>query len=134
MRKSFIIAGLCLVIALAAFALSKVSYKIATYHFETEAQISGLTTDAENVFSASEKAHSLLGDSLRVDGPIKKNLKLVDDGGTAQLNIPVSGDRRKGLLDVQATEEAGRWTINRLALQPAGESVWTDLPNGSVRP
>ena len=49
------------------------------------------------------------------------NISEVNDAGTADLTIPVTGATRQGTLYVSAKRSAGRWSYQRIELRVEGE-------------
>jgi hypothetical protein len=75
-----------------------------------------------------------LGDILE-DGALLKgqvHVQTRDDTGRAQLEIPLSGAKARGVLELRATREAGQWSFQHLAVRMHGSGAL--IPVGGPAP
>ena len=79
-------------------------------------------------FRALPEARELLGGDLNASkgDPVAKSYT-VGGNGTAEITVPVSGSSRKGTLYIKATENAGQWHIDELAVRLDGQSDWKQI-------
>jgi len=81
-----------------------------------------------DAFYASARAKELLGDHLNVaKGDPQENSREIGNTGTAQIELPVAGDKRSGILDIKASEQNGVWQVDELSLRLDGETTWESL-------
>jgi len=64
-----------------------------------------------------------LGQPVKDGWLVKGNIKLDATGGSANLEIPLSGPKNAGTLFVRAVSPEGSWMYERLDLQVGGETV-----------
>ncbi len=57
------------------------------------------------------------------------NINLVNDGGRANFDIPISGPGGKGTVHVVATKSAGVWSYDRLDVEIPGQPAPISLGN-----
>lgn len=64
-----------------------------------------------------------LGQPINDSWFVKGNVQLQGSSGRANLEIPVSGPKNSGTLDVRAVSENGPWMYEKLDLRVGGETV-----------
>lgn len=64
-----------------------------------------------------------LGQPIRDGWFVKGNVSFDGGGGSANLEVPVSGPKNSGTLDVRAVNESGAWMYEKLDLRVGGETV-----------
>ncbi len=80
-------------------------------------------------------AVSALGSPVTAGWYLSGNMNVSGSSGNADLAIPVSGSRQKGMVYVVAKKSAGRWTYSTLELKVDGqESRVNLLPQSSPEP
>jgi hypothetical protein len=75
---------------------------------------------AVSLAASDARVVEALGTPLQTGWWLSGNIKIVNDTGTADLTIPLSGPRGKGSLAVKATKDGGAWEYQRLILRPEG--------------
>ncbi|ADW71410.1 cytochrome c oxidase assembly factor Coa1 family protein [Granulicella tundricola] len=109
------------------FLVTAISIPVIRNNKRSDLRVEQLRSNAELAMENSHLAHALLGENLRTVGSASINLHEQGDSGTAQLNLPVSGTRNKGLLNVEANESGGVWKIENLDIRVDGNSAWSSL-------
>lgn len=67
---------------------------------------------------ADPQVRAALGDPVKDTWYVTGNINLVNDGGSANLQIPLSGPKGEGTLYVVATKAQGTWTFQTMLLKP----------------
>ena len=92
---------------------SSEAYKRAVATAKADARVA-------NALGSPLKEGSFVSGSIRVNGP----------SGTANLAIPISGPKGKGIIYVVATKSAGKWTFSKLMVELKDRSETIDLRQG----
>ena len=75
-----------------------------------------------------------LGEPVKDGWLVTGSVKLDATGGSANLEIPVSGPKKSGTLSVKAVSTDGSWMYERLDLAVAGEETISLLDRNVVQP
>lgn len=73
-----------------------------------------------------------LGEPIKDGWYAKGNVRLNNDMGSANLDIPVSGPKKSGTLHVWAATRDGVWTYEKLDLETEGADTVSLLDSGAV--
>lgn len=77
--------------------------------------------------SGSAEVRALLGTPLEKGWTFSGSISVSNDGGQANLNIPIAGPKGSGSLHVEATKENGVWIFHKLLFMPDGTNRVIDL-------
>jgi hypothetical protein len=64
-----------------------------------------------------------LGTPIEAKWWLTGNVNVNNDGGTANLVIPIRGPKGEGAVHVQGTKDAGRWTYQRMLVETGGTQI-----------
>lgn len=126
-QRAWAIAGVIVVAALAVFTafFAAMFFMVSGMLKESDAYRASVDSLRANV-----QAMERLGPPITTGFP-SGNVQTSGPGGSAQLAIPVEGQKAKGTLYVEATKSMGNWTTDRLELQiEGGERI--DLIRGGT--
>ncbi len=99
------------IVAIAIFAVSLFAF------VEKSLRSSTAYAMAMDRAQASGCVAKTLGEPWAAKGSISGNLSTNNDGGDADLEIPIHGPKDSGSLHVEAKEISGTWTINSLRVE-----------------
>ncbi len=88
---------------------------------------SGAYQEAMSKVRASRPAIAALGEPIESGFFVAGSVNVEGPSGEAELSIPLSGQRGKGTLYVEAKKRAGRWEFALLELAVAGQETRIDL-------
>ncbi|MCD6406177.1 MAG: hypothetical protein J7M19_10155 [Planctomycetes bacterium] len=77
--------------------------------------------------SESSAVTAMLGSPVKAGFFLSGNISLSGSSGQADLAIPISGPKGKGVIYVEATKSAGKWTFTKLAVRIKDSRQHIDL-------
>jgi hypothetical protein len=86
---------------------------------------------AVNAAQASDTFRSAVGEPVKTGAFVRGNITLSNGSGTADLVIPISGERGAGVLEEWAQQQSGKWRLCSLVYRSKdGQTRITILPDG----
>jgi hypothetical protein len=125
LKLVLIIGGVCVLLcsgmAAAIYSVATGAIKSAGFYAEAIARV---TSDAE----VKEMLGTPIEDGFLPRGEINAQ---GDGSGSAQMSIPLSGPKGRGIADVRATRSGGKWEIEHLVVRIEATGELIDVGAGN---
>ena len=97
--------------------------------FKNSDAYTGALAQAQSNSQVAEK----IGRPMKAGWFVSGNINVSGSSGHADLSIPISGPKGKGMIFVVATKSAGRWLFKTLQVEVNGDSERIDLLQAEQR-
>ena len=79
-----------------------------------------------------EQLIELLGSPIVKDGMVQGSLNYINGNGKANMKIPISGPKEKGMLYIDATCTGDEWTYHEIRVEVRDEEIFDLLEDASL--